>query len=255
MKINTTYDSSKNALLIFNNNKNPNLKKRNTTKTRADEKFGLLNNNDLQEFGFNNALRTNSKPSNYPMLNMPKRNTFCPNSDQFNFNSFLNQIENKDLSNNGNSLNSGKNINIFFYAPNYVVNKNDNGKNDEMESGRKMRKTEYNININPSNEKNKKRDECPSNNKKNKKLFDSNFNLLEDECENDDLSQILKEFVHLSLDTPIKKDSGKSHNADNTKNYTNTGDSVNCFRCEANEKRENNRCSMDNPYSKIVYKK
>ena len=253
MKINN--DSSKNAFLIFNDNKNPNLKKRNTTKIRADEKFGLLNNDDLQEFGFNNALRTNSKPSNYPMLNMPKRNTVFPNSDQFNLNYFLNQIENGDLSNNRNSLNSGKNINFIFYAPNYIVNKKDNEKNDEMESGHKMRKTEYNINLNPSNEKNKKKDECPSNNQKNKKLFDSNFNLLENECENDELSQILKEFVHLSLDTPIKKDSRKSNNDDNTKNYINTGDSVNCFRCEANEKRGNNRCSMDNPYSKVVYKK
>ena len=52
---------------------------------------------------------------------------------------------------------------------------------------------------------------------------------MENECENDELSQILKEFVHLSLDTPIKKDSRKSNNDDNTKNYINTGDSVNCF--------------------------
>ena len=153
MKINNNSDSIKNDFLIFNGNKNPNLKKKNMTKIRADEKYGLLNlnNNDLQEFGFNNTLRTNSKPLNCPMLNMPKRNTLLPNSDQFNFNSFLNQIENGDLSNNGNNLNSGKNINIFFYAPNYVVNKKDNGKNDEMESGRKIRKTEYNINFNPSN--------------------------------------------------------------------------------------------------------
>ena len=251
MKISSPSDSSKNAFLIFNENKNPNLQKKNKTKSRTDAKFDFLhlNSNDLQEFGFNNTLRTNSKPLNYPTLTMPNNNNLLLNNDQFNFNSFLNQIK------NGNNSNSGKNINIILYAPNYVVNKMDSEKNDEMESGRKMCKTENNIGFNPSNEKNKKRDDCSSNNKKNKKLFDSNFNLLEDECGNDDLSQILKEFVHLSLDTPIKKDSGNSHNADNQKKCTNTGDSVNCFRCEASGKKGNIRCNMDNPYLKIEYKK
>ena len=181
---------------------------------------------------------------------MPNSNNLLLNTEQFNFNSFLNQIKNWDLSNIGNNSNSGKNINIILYAPNYVVNKMDSRKNDEMESGRKMCKTENN----PSNEENKRRDDCPSNNKKEKKLFDSNFNLLEDECGNDDLSQILKEFVHLSLDTPIKKDPGNS-NADIPKKNTPTGDSVNCFRCEGSGKKGNNRCNMDNPYLKIEYKK
>ena len=96
MKINNSSDSSKNAFLIFNENKNTNLQKKNKTKTRTDAKFGLLNlnGNDLQEFGFNNTLRTNSKPLNYPTLNMPNSNNLLLNTEQFNFNSFLNQIKN-----------------------------------------------------------------------------------------------------------------------------------------------------------------
>ena len=86
------------------------------TKTRTDTKFNLLNfnNNDNQEFGFNNALRTNSKPLNYPTLNidLSNNNNLLLNNDQFNFKSFLNQIKNGDLQN------SGKNINIILYAPN-----------------------------------------------------------------------------------------------------------------------------------------
>ena len=85
-----------------------------------------------------------------------------------------------------NNSNSGKNINIILYAPNYVVNKMGKGKNYEIESGLKMWKTENNFNFNTSNEKNKKKDDYLSNNKK--KLFDSNFNLLEDECGDDELS-------------------------------------------------------------------
>ena len=259
MKINSASDSNKNAFLIFNENKNPNFQKKNKTKTRTDAKFGLLNfnSNDLQEFGFNNTLRTNSKPLNYPTLNsdMSNNNNIFINTDQFNFNSFINQIKKGDLSNFGNNSNSGKNINIILYAPNYVVNKVDSGKNDEMESSRKMCKTENNINFHSSNEKNKKTDDCPSNNKKNRKLFDSNFNLLEDECGNDELSQILKEFVHLGLDTPIKKDSDNSNNDDNQKKYTNTGDSVNLYKCEGSGKKGNFKLNMANPYLKVEYKK
>ena len=254
MKINSASESNKNVFLVFNENKSPNLPKKNMTKTRTDTKFNLLNfnNNDNQEFGFNNALRTNSKPLNYPTLNtdLSNNNNLLLNTDQFNFKSFLNQIKNGDLQN------SGKNINIILYAPNYVMNKLDNGKRDEKESGHTMCKTENNININSSNEKKKKRDDCPSNNKKNKKLFDSNFNLLEEECGNDDISQILKEIVHLSLDTPIKKDSDNStNNDDNEKKYTNTGDSVNCYKCEGSGKKGNIKYNIPNPYLKVEYKK
>ena len=259
MKINSTSDSSKNAFLIFNQNKSPNLPKKNMTKTRTDTKFNLLNfnNNDFQEFGFNNTLRTKPNPINYPTLNldMPNNNNnLLINTEQFNFNSFLNKIKSGDLPNFGNNnSNSGKNINIILYAPNYVVNKMDIGKSDDMESG-KIYKTDNNINFKASKEKNKKRDDCPSNNKKNKKLFDSNFNLLEDECGDDELSQILKEFVHLKLDTPIKKEFGKPNDDDNLKKFTNTGDSVNCFKCEGSRKK-GIKLNLANPYSRGEYKK
>ena len=46
--------------------------------------------------------------------------------------------------------------------------------------------------------------------KKNKKLFDSNFNLLEDVLGNNEISQILEEFVHLDLESPKKLCSFKS---------------------------------------------
>ena len=254
MKINSASDSSKCPFLIFNQNKSPNLPKKNLTKTRADVMPKFFNN-DFQEFGFNNTLKTKPNPLNYPNLNldMQNNNNLLINTDQFNFNSFLNQLKNGDLQNN-----SGKNINIILYAPKYVVNKMENGgKNDEIGIGDRVCKTENNINFNSSNEKKKKRDDCPSNNKKNKnkKLFDSNFNLLEDECENDELSQILKEFVHLKLDTSIKKSSKNFNDGSNKKIYTNTGDSFNNFKCEGSGEKGNFKFNKANPYVNVEYKK
>lgn len=254
MKINSSSDSNKNAFLIFNRNKSPNLPKKNLSKTRTDTKSNLFNftGNELQEFGFNNTLRSKPNPLNYPTIKTDmSNNNLIIDAEQFNFKSILNQI--KSSENDSNS----KNINIILYAPNYVVNKMDNGKNHEMDSGHKEDKNEKNTNLNSSNKKNQKGDDFPSNNKKNKKLFDSNFNLLEDECGDDELSQILKEFVNLRLDTPIKKDSVNSNNDDNKKTYTNTGDgdSANYFRCESSGQKGNFKCNIVNPYLKVEYKK
>ena len=276
MKINSTADSNKNAFLIFHENIIPYMPKKNMTKTRNDAKSNLFKfiNNDSQEFAFNNTFRTKSKTSFYPSLdsNFPKNNNIL-NNDQLNFNSFLNKIRNGELPNFGNNSKSrkdGQNINIILYAPNYVLNKMESGNNNGIENGQKNFQTENNICSREDNKGKKKEmdrfpfeekkcnnvkdaKDCSSKKKKDKKLFDSNFNLLEDELGDDELSQILKEFVHLDLESP-KKDSVPS-NHKNQKIYTNTGDSINFFTCDGSPRKDVNNTNMTNPYLMDAYKK
>lgn len=283
MKIDNCADLNKSPFLIFHENKIPNMPRKNMTKTRNDAKSNLFKfiNNDSRELEFSNTLRTKPKPSFYPSLdsNFPSfnnKNNIILNNDQFNFNSFLQKINNGELPNFGNNSKNeknGQNINIILYAPNYVVNKMESGNNNEIRNGTKMCKTENNI-CYRENTKEKKKEmdaflfeekkcdnvkkdkdakNCSSKKKKDKYLFDSNFNLLEDELGDDEVSQILKEFVHLDLESP-KKDSAPS-NQKNKKMNTNTGDSINYFTSEGSPRKEGINCNMINPYLKDVYKK
>lgn len=262
MKINSANDLNKNVFLIFNENQSPNVSKHCKTKTRTNVKDNLnFNFNDCQ-LPFNNGLRTKQKEFNYLNLN-PNNNNLPINDDQNNLGSFLNDL------NNSFKKKSGPNINIIVFAPNFPKNNmekenkkenlvNSKNNNISLNEHNKEKKNEINNNNNKNNkiyeENNCEKEKIDSPIKQNKSLFDSNFNLIEENCGKDDISEILKEFANLNLKSSFKENFSSS-NKDNTKTYTNTGDSINAYVIDGSDKKEKIFYNMENPYAKSVYKK
>ena len=284
MKMNSANDSNKMCFLFFNENKSPNLGKHCKTKTRNEVKDNFLNfdfNNCHQGSPFHNGLRTKQKQLNYLNLNQSDNNNLPLNNEQNNFGSFLNKLQ------NSNRLKNGPNINIIVFSPNYDINKrksenkNENinlvNNNSLNEQNKEESNVMFNFNYYQEEKKGEKEKmDSPIKNNNRKSLFDSNFNLIEENCGQDDVSEILKEFANLNLKSSVKEksncfnnnpkiniNSGASVNnfmdssKDKEKKYTNTGDSVNTYNNNGNEseKKEKRFYNIPNPYAKAVYKK
>ena len=263
MKVNSSKNQNKNILLILNENKSPNLSKQNMTKTRNDAKHGFFNFNlNEQDFGKNNESRTKPKTFNYPKLNfsMQQNGDLSFNQDQNDLNSFLHKLSNGDIPNfNNNSIpnKNRQNINIIIYSPNFMVNNKNEQENNSFPVICKNdsiiplneKKMENRNKMDYSYKEEKKCENDISPLKKEKSLFDSNFNLIEENCGNDEVSEMLKRFAKIDLNSSMRQNSDSS-NEKNKKVYTNTGDSVNCYTNRENENNLSISFNMENPYLK-----
>ena len=244
MKVSSASDSNKNTFLIFNDNQNSNIPKKNFTKTRNELKHNFFNFNphDKQEFQINNNLRSKPKEINYLSLN----NDIFPKI------------------NDSSSRKERPNINIIICAPNIILGKKDNSQKDNnlfINSYEKDKKREIDDFSSNKNEYEKDNNANPL--KKDKNFLDSQLNLLEEICGKNDVTDLIKKLTDFKLnsycdahesDLPTKRNIDFSKDK-NSIMYTNTGDSMKFYsNDDEDEKNKNFNYDMSNPYLNDYYK-